>query len=118
MFFDPDRCVDVPVSATDDDSVGFFFREDFLGELVVVDWDVTLREAAFFALDVVPASGELFCDNPATRGDFLVPAEFNAGNEGGPAFEDVRATASRCTSLSKYFPLDPSSPSTATLSAE
>ena len=95
FFPDPVRGVDVPITATDDDSLGFFVREVSWEELSVVDWDVTARDAAFFGLDVVPASGELFCDNFATRGDFLVPTEFDAGNEGGPAFEDVRATAWR-----------------------
>ena len=81
LFFDPVRGVDDPIPATDDDSVGFFFREVSREEMFVVDWDVTARDAAFFGLHVVPASGGLFCDNFATRSDFLVPTDFEAGNE-------------------------------------
>ena len=86
--------MDVPISAADDDSVGFFFREVSREELFVLDFDVSEVDAAFFGLHVVPASGLLFWDAFATRSDFLGPSDFEAGNEGVPLFV-VWATALR-----------------------
>ena len=93
-FFEGDEFFFFLSFATDCGSVAFFFREVSREELFIVDWDVTARDAAFFGLHVVPASGGLFCDNLATRSDFLVPTDFDAGNEGGPLFV-VWATARR-----------------------
>ena len=74
------------MSAADDNSVGFFFREVSREELFVLDLDVSEVDAAFFGLHVVPASGLLFWDCFATRSDFLVPSDFEAGIEGVPLF--------------------------------